>query len=642
MFTDRQRKILLCLLNNISGVSGKKLSEFIGVSSRTVRSDINDINSSSQMGEIIISSRNRGYFILEESIDEIRRILSETEGELEYSREERGLRILGIVLNNKGADIYEISEEMGLSESVVYREITNLNNNLYKGFSNCFLSVTSGKAILKGDEYSIRRLIFQLVKDEIQGKMDKCFYDLKLIFPKDFNHIEFRWILTLTKSYFANENVELSDANLYTIICAIYITMLRRKKGFLVDRKKSNLKIGREFNKYFDYLIKQGINLDLSDKKILCEFFYSFNLTAEVTKDGSVMGLSRLILDEFCHDVMEKHHYDLWQSEVFREKLLVHIEYLIRRIESRYSTKNPLLEEIKKQYPYAYEISMLIVPIIHRIKSVYISDDELSYISVFVEYFLKKVNKKLNVVLLRPSNIGIEEIVKSWLSTDFQNQIEVKATIPQYDLSDFLDNNDVDLIVSTHDNIIHPSIATYRIGGIPDVNEKNALNALIHKIRLNHRFREVVKDNFTEDSIYIYKDARTFEEVIHDISKNFEEQGIIENKKAYASDVIEREKIYPTEMSSWFMIPHPLTTFASRTQVGVALLREPLRTNNNEIQVIFLLALERVQSERIGVLFQFFRHLALDDSSREIILRIKSRKDLVEALVEIANSIEFY
>ena len=63
MFTERQVRIQEILLNNVSGVTGRKLSESLGVSVRTIRNEIAEINHEWKNGGLIEASRQNGYFI---------------------------------------------------------------------------------------------------------------------------------------------------------------------------------------------------------------------------------------------------------------------------------------------------------------------------------------------------------------------------------------------------------------------------------------------------------------------------------------------------------------------------------------------------------------------------------------------------
>lgn len=142
--------------------------------------------------------------------------------------------------------------------------------------------------------------------------------------------------------------------------------------------------------------------------------FQGFKLTTKEAADSKISDLSILILEDFCHDVMEKYHFDLWQSQSFYDNILNHIEYMMRRMGTGYEAKNPILNEVKKQYPYAYEISMLMVPIVYRYKNCYIQDDEISFIAIFVEHFLENINQKLKAVILSSTRFSINSIVSNW------------------------------------------------------------------------------------------------------------------------------------------------------------------------------------------------------------------------------------
>ena len=82
-------------------------------------------------------------------------------------------------------------------------------------------------------------------------------------------------------------------------------------------------------------------------------------------------------------------------------------------METGYEVKNPILNDIKRQYPYAYEISMLMVPIVYRYKNCFIQDDEVSYIAIFVEHFLENVNQKLKAVIISSSRFSFSIFVHS-------------------------------------------------------------------------------------------------------------------------------------------------------------------------------------------------------------------------------------
>ena len=77
MLTDRQRKVIKCILNHPKGIYAATIAEQLKVSDRTVRNDIASINMVLMNSQCMIqSSKRTGYFIMQENIARIRECLS--------------------------------------------------------------------------------------------------------------------------------------------------------------------------------------------------------------------------------------------------------------------------------------------------------------------------------------------------------------------------------------------------------------------------------------------------------------------------------------------------------------------------------------------------------------------------------------
>lgn len=641
MFTGRQAKILEILLNNVQGVTGTKLAEYLEVSSRTVRNEVGEINRVWEDGTIIKASRQKGYFIEGDDRESVREYFLSTDGrDAGDETVNRGFSILGMVLESGEANLFDIAERLGLSESAVYKEIVRFQKKMHLEYRSELLKMSADRLWIEGSEKDIRQMLFRMIRNELQKGIRLYRNILRLLLQDAFDQQEYEWLIKLVKEYFDNRYIQIPDAGLYMVASAVYIILIRNEQGHRMEWPEKTGIQGQEQQGFFNYLKEKDLELSQEDEQILAELLRGFKMTGNPEKESEVDSLNVLILEEFCHDVMEKYHFDLWQSRSFYDNILIHIEYMMRRIETGYEVSNPILNEIKTQYPYAYEISMLLVPIVYRYKNCYIQDDEISYIAIFVEHFLENVNQKLKAVIISSARFSVSSIVSNWIRTNFQNQIEVTAMLPQHNLEAYLEKNPVDLIIFTMDTIIHPTIATFKVEGIPNSYTQTAMNALIHKIRMNYRFQEIIKENFHEKTIRIYKNKMEFEQVIQELSMALKAEDFIEDVEEYVNDVLQREVNYPTFVGNWFMIPHPLVAFAKKTAIGVAVLKEPIRMKEKEIQLIFLLAMERKQNERIGVLFQFFRHMALERSSIKMLAGVGTEKEFIDALIRVSNSTE--
>ena len=348
MFTRRQSKLLEILLNNVQGITGTKLAEYLEVSSRTIRSEIGEINRAWKDGNIIKSSRKQGYYIEETDLSAVRSyFLSEGQEKREEEVKDRGWMILGMVLKAGRADIFDVENELALSQPAVHKEVSRFQKKLLSEYQ-CELLRMSGEWIwIEDDEAKIRQTLFRIIKNETQERTRHYAWFLKTFLQEDFNQKEYDWMVKLVKEYFDSKCIQVSDDNLYMIVSAVYITMIRGFQNHKVAASKEAEPAKEEVQQFFVFLKEQGFDFDEGDRQVLEGLLHGFRLTAKIAAESEIDSLSILILEDFCHDVMEKYHFDLWQSQSFYENILNHIEYMMRRMETGYEAKNPILNEIK-------------------------------------------------------------------------------------------------------------------------------------------------------------------------------------------------------------------------------------------------------------------------------------------------------
>lgn len=88
VFTKRQIEIIEYIMNNVSGITGDKLAKYFGVSSRTIRNDILQINSALNGNLFLCQTEGRteypsikaskriGYYITQEDMEDFRAVLN--------------------------------------------------------------------------------------------------------------------------------------------------------------------------------------------------------------------------------------------------------------------------------------------------------------------------------------------------------------------------------------------------------------------------------------------------------------------------------------------------------------------------------------------------------------------------------------
>lgn len=644
MFTARQLKIIELIAGSVGGIYNTKIAEALHVSSRTIRGEIQAINAIWHPDCKIGSSKQYGYYFTDEDLRYVRDFLYHSKEEHDPQRglsqeANRQNILLGLLIHASNTSIYELGEELFLSPQSIAREIAKLRKELAQTYSLEPIGVKGERICFELEEAGLRRLLFRIMKNEIT-RLDGAGkpFSLKELLPADYEQAVFTGLTHRIDAFFRTRDIVLNDDCLILISGALYITHIRNSHGFLIAESRRYTP-SELLEAFLRELIRAGIQVQEADKAVLYDFLHTFRLSPNGEYKDDVNDFSIRLFDEFCNEVLEKYNFDLRSSQTLYQNMLVHVEFMLRRLRGDFELTNPILSDVKKNYPFAYEISMLLVHIVYKYIGKYIQDDELSYIAIYIEHFIENVNEKLPVVFISNARRGVVRIVSDWLRYWYVNQLDIVELSSQSQLDEYCDQHPVELILSLPERIVHPTIPVYHLSSFPDENDRRQISSMIHKIKMNHRFRDVLERYFSERLVVLHKAPCSFEQAIEEASRGLFAQGCIEDAQGFYEDILLREVNYPTIVNERMMLPHPLATFAKKTAVHVSLLKHPLAKEQKGVEVIFTLAIERKQNDDINVLFAFFKQIASSKAALDRLCAVGNARELIEELFRLSAAI---
>jgi len=236
---------------------------------------------------------------------------------------------------------------------------------------------------------------------------------------------------------------------------------------------------------------------------------------AELLKEDNTM-------DEFLHSIaMEMIRLS---SEVFPIKftfspslyndLILHLRPMMNRIDYKISIKNPLLTEIKDEFP---ELMILLKLIVLKMRLKYqlahISEDEISYLAVYFQAAIEEVISKKRVMIVCSTGVGTSHLLEKRVKNHFPEWHIVDVVSAKY-LENMVDLSDVDLIISTvklHVSLSKPVAYVSALFNKADekrvrasfVNEEKKANVLGNFLRENESektgiYREILQAKVIE------------------------------------------------------------------------------------------------------------------------------------------------
>lgn len=621
-FTSRQIKILRYVMERPQGVLRSELAEFFNLSLRTIRLDISNINQTYEF-PLIVLDRKKGYLIIPHRHNLVTELL-DNHVIIPDESSVRGLKILSKLIKQKKVKIYDLVDELYLSESSIRKEIIKLNELSHQEV----FDVKNEEVKWICSELEKRQVVFSFIQAIVfQRQQDDLMQvKLKILFDdfffgqnwNDINSVIIHIIKTLEYSMQEQEVKFLSS-------CILACEQLNHSQGvYQIENQECNF---HDAN-FINLLKLEFPSLSNCDLQLLSGIISTFRTVSQ--EKAEISPLAELVFDTFCNEVFDKFSIDLRDSRLMGNKLQVHIEYMCRRIDNHLELRNPLKTEIKSKYLYAYEISTLIVPIIYRYKQVYLVDDELSFLAIYLEHFLNTDNKKIKTLLVNDSRSSIAEIFHDWTELYFRNQIEIVDTVllDQYNESNY---PTVELIIGMCEMPQTEKII-YRFVSLPDERDIARFYEVIHSIKYKHRLQNVIKEVCSKKRIYHFKKSVTLKDVITEMSHNLKTQGIIDCEDEFIKDVLNREHYYPSYITPQILIPHPLNTFSNENSISIAILKQPIGT----VRVVFLIAIMKNRTEEVNDIFEFFKILGKDN---ELIKSLIDSSDSTEVL-SLLNSIQ--
>lgn len=139
-------------------------------------------------------------------------------------------------------------------------------------------------------------------------------------------------------------------------------------------------------------------------------------------------------------------HVDLSQDHNLLNALILHLIPAVNRLKYGLSLKNPLLEQIKTEYPDLYGLAWMSNKIFERFLGIQAGEEEIGYIALHLGAALERAKKPLRAWVVCPSGIGTSEYIAAKIRHWF-HEVEIVDVLSIPGLEDRTE--EVDLIIST-------------------------------------------------------------------------------------------------------------------------------------------------------------------------------------------------
>ena len=229
MKNDKQNELLRFLARSDRGVPAATLAGILGISERTVRNYVRELNA---RGGFQILSTREGYRLQEGGTLPTAEAASENNA--------RVWKVLSHLLTSKeGMDVYEMGEELYVSASTITNSILPQIKEMVRDYD---LKIESQKYryFLKGSEQNKRRLIGHLATQDIYG-----FFSSKTALEQLFPGRDIHGVMQKLYDTCQQARLFLNDYSLNNLLVHILVILIRLESNDDLSEKEAPPAAGR-------------------------------------------------------------------------------------------------------------------------------------------------------------------------------------------------------------------------------------------------------------------------------------------------------------------------------------------------------------------------------------------------------------
>ena len=630
----RQEKIIELLRESGGWMKGKDIALVMGVSTRTIRNDVETINASSGSA-VIESSFQLGYHLIQHQAP-----VERTKPVIPQTPDERRSYILKQLLRNRDLNINDLPEKVCVSLFTIESDLRAIRSWL-ADTSDLRLESGRNRLRLAGDESAKRRLFKQLLSEEAEENFLNL-DTLNALYP-DFDLIEVRDLLEQCER---NQGIEIRETAQSMVLMHVGIALTRvlhfnpmeRAEALEDLRDTPQYEAARQFwEKIGQRFQVQAPEPEITQLALLFSgkgsgSYYSADTLPVNGRQESLNDLTLAMLEE----VRQLYGVDMTGNVKLREGLCLHLRGLILRLRDNTQVDNVYLEELRWRFPLIYDMGVTASRKLHDLLGIQLDPDEIGFLALHLgaAYTMNRRLSKYRAVVVFPSDQALGNVVVDKIRSQFQDRMEITEVLHSFEQKHVAALNP-DLILITLPLVHSLPIPTVQLSVFySQENESqifqqlNRLDKERQKDVFQHRLRQLIKPEFFRENL----EASSSEEVIRKMCEPLTEAGCIPPE--YAQAVLEREGYAPTSFAAGFALPHALNVTVRESAIAVAHLDHPLAWGDHQVDFVLLLAIRDEDRELLGIFFDWWIQI-ISDPLRFGLLKEKNGYDaFVRAILE--------
>lgn len=623
LFTQqRLNQIFARILDDV--VPQDELAKRFAVSTRTIRSDINEINELIQSYSAhIIYDRGHGYRL---KIDDDVLFAKLTQQNVEEnsiprtSKERVDALLLKLLMLSLPVKLDDIAEEWFISRGTLQQDMGTVREHLQK-YQIQLESIPHQGIRLNGSEWAIRACMTETLWRRFSQQLN---HDLAVFQPDCLDNLDLTYINKVLHNSMNRFDVRLSnEGHLYLVFnCAV--TILRITRGHELTTTVKNNESEETLRKACDEVSKGLIYFlgsDLSNPEL--SYLHDQIIAQRISNQDATQqksGSNSELVEHILNYINELYNYDLRNDEKLKKDLNTHIAALITRLQYHIITLNPLLSDIKQYYPFAYDVTLSALTSASKQLLPYpINEDEMGYLAVHIGVSLERNYgagsiRQTEALVVTDAGNSTFRVVESKIIREFpQLKFSRGLTLQEYES---LSEVEEDFVITTV-RISEKNKPVIKIAPFPTPYQLEQVG----RLAMIDQTRPYIIERFFDERYFMVINEKISQETLFQtVCQKLQQDGYVTSD--FHSSLQERESIVSTLLGEGIALPHSLGLLANKTVVVTVVAPKGIEWNKeskDNAYVIFLLAISKADYEEAMAIYDLFVTFVKEKTTRRLI-----------------------
>ena len=574
---NRQENLIQILLKAEKPLTTQELAEQLNVSSRTIRSDLEKIESEILVHSMKLEKKPRVGIWIEGTQDEKDALFLDVKGEHDlvesYSKEyRRGCILVQILLSKNKIYPYKLQNNLYVSKSTIEKDLQEISKWLEK-YDLSLMKKPSIGLYVSGDEENIRNAVAALA-GELSEKNQSIESLMETYLDIDVKEIE-----DIIHNWNDNYNMHLNEVNINNLAFHASVMLMRIGKN-----KASFLE-----NDFLNDLRKIAENI--------AEDF--------ILKSDKIMSL------------------DLESNDQFKRSLMLHLLPTVYRLKYGLNLYNPLLNEIKTNYASYYYLALIINSSFKKYIGVNASEGEIAYVALHLSVAVQQAKDHVQVAVVCSLGVGVSRLLSVKLQENFPD-----VTFIHCSMNDEEQLEKCKYIISTVElNTDKPYVQVNPL----------LMEVDVQKIRtLLRKNPSINKTNFSMQTVKVFHEQIDKIQILQEMSNYLRMCGAVTPR--FFEGVLKRENMGSTEVGDGIILTHGFHEDVKRTQIAFCKLDHPIVWKTQEVDFIVMLAVAKTDAKNVmqmNWLYKMLSNMEIVNKIREC----KKDREIYETLIEASKKL---